>query len=320
MAARYGLIADVGGTNIRLALYDFASGTRDHTKKYLCAEYPTIVDVIKQYLADVSVTDVKEGCLAIACPTDEDWISMTNHTWQFSVKEATKQLGFDHLHFINDFTAISQSLPVIAEDKLLKIGGGEVLDGAPKAVLGAGTGLGVAHIIHLDGRWLSLPGEGGHVDFAATNDKEVAVWRYLSKKYSRVSYEQLLSGLGLTQIYQALNDVDGKQAESLTPAEVCDRALDGSCEYCVSTLALFCNVMGSMAGNLALTMATFGGVYVAGGIAPRFPEFFANSRFRERFEAKGRFNKYLQRIPTFLVLEEQPGLVGAGAYLSQAQR
>lgn len=317
MAERYGLIADVGGTNIRLALLDLTSGARLHTQKYLCADYPTIVDVIQRYLADVDAPDIKDGCLAIACPTDNDWIAMTNHSWQFSVRDTKAALGFEQLHFINDFTAIAQSLPELSADKVLKIGGGELLPEQPKVVLGAGTGLGVAHLVHHQQQWLSLPGEGGHADFAPLTERQVALWQVLTARFDHLSWEQLLSGMGLQNIYSGLCEIDGEPAEALSPAEICERALSEKSLFCQETLAMFCEIMGALAGNLALTMSTFGGVYIAGGIVPRFPEYFAKSNFRMRFEDKGRFAKYNARIPTYLVQEEQPGLVGCGAYLRQ---
>jgi len=314
--ATYGLIADVGGTNIRLALVEAASGKISDVKKYLCGDYAGIVDVITLYLQDVA-KPVRHGCIAIACPTDSDWINMTNHSWAFSVRETQAALGFDAFHVINDYTAISMSIPALDDTQKVKVGGGEAVEGKPVAVYGPGTGLGVAHLVKHGGEWLSLPGEGGHVDFAPIDAIDSHILACLNKQYPHVSVEQLLSGPGLVQIYQALADYKGTAADDLSPADITEFGLQGKCEVCEATLVQFCRIMGSFGGNLALNLATFGGVYIAGGIVPRLLEFFQNSEFRARFEAKGRFEGFVARVPTYVITESDPGLIGAATYLRQ---
>ncbi|GAA5214590.1 glucokinase [Corallincola platygyrae] len=312
-----GLIADVGGTNIRLELVDMASGERRELRKYLCANYPTIVDAIKQYLSDAGQPAVTHGCIAIACPTNDDWIAMTNHSWAFSVKETQAALGWTALHLINDYTAISMSLPHLKAGQKVQIGGGEVKDGAPIAVFGPGTGLGVAHLANHAGFWMSLPGEGGHVDFAPIDEVDEHILAFLSKKYDHVSVEQLLSGPGIVQMYQAIADMKGEEAKFTDAADISTAGIDGTCPVASATMVQFCKVMGSFGGNLSLTLGTFGGVYIAGGIVPRFIDYLKQSDFRERFEAKGRFRGFNEKVPVFVVTEPQPGLVGAAAYLMQ---
>ena len=309
-----GLVADVGGTNIRLALVASASGKLEQLRTYQCADYPEIVDVIKQYELDVSF-QAKHAVIAIACPTEQDWIEMTNHSWKFSKQALQQQLGLERLDVINDYTAISQALPELDESQLVKLGGGSVQAFAPKAVLGPGTGLGVAHLGYAEGRWLSFPGEGGHVDFAPSNELEIDLLKMFIEKYGHVSYERFLCGQGLVDIYTALCLLEEVEPQELAPKEVTQGAVDGSCEYCQRAFELFCKILGGHAGNLALNFAATGGVYVAGGILPRFVELLQNSGFRKRFEAKGRFVDYVKAIPTFLITEPQPGLVGAAAYL-----
>lgn len=311
-----GLIADVGGTNIRLALVDEKGVEYTHLKKYLCAQFPTITHVIKQYLADVKA-EVNRACIAIACPTDSDWIDMTNNRWSFSRREVEEELGLDTLYLINDYTAISMSLPFLDSEQVVQVGPGTIEPAAPKAVLGPGTGLGVGHLVQFDGLWHALPGEGGHVDFAPIDDQEVAIWSYLRKRYAHVSYEQLLSGLGIIQIYEALSELSEDKHPELSAAEISAKGVSGECPLCSHAMAQFCKILGSHAGNLALNLGAFGGVYVAGGIVPRFTDFVVNSGFRERFEEKGRFKDYVRRVPTFLITEEQPGLIGAAAFLMQ---
>jgi len=314
MTEYLGLVADVGGTNIRLALVNAATGKTEQLRTYLCADYPEIVDVIRQYETDVSLT-VKHAVIAIACPTEQDWIEMTNHSWKFSKQALKAQLELEQLHVINDYTAISQALPALDDSQLVKLGGGEVEPFAPKAVLGPGTGLGVAHLAYAGERWVSFPGEGGHVDFAPSNELEIDLLKMFIEKYGHVSYERFLCGQGLVDIYTALCLLEEVEPELLEPKDVTQRAVDASCEYCQRAFELLCRILGSHAGNLALNFAATGGVYVAGGILPRFVELLKNSDFRKRFEAKGRFVNYVSQIPCFLITEPQPGLVGAAAYL-----
>lgn len=319
MAGTYGLVADVGGTNIRLQLVDLATGAESQLRKYLCADYPTIVAAIQAYLADCGTPNVVTGCIAIACPTNDDWIAMTNHSWAFSRQLTQAELGWRSLHMINDYTAIAMSLPHLDHKQALQIGGGPAVAGAPIAVLGPGTGLGVAHLVQASGKWIALPGEGGHVDFAPNSDVEAAILKFLQRRYAHVSVEQLLSGPGIVQIYEAQAELMGKSAVFTKAAEITQAALDESCPVAAATLASFCAILGSFAGNLALTLGTFGGVFIAGGIVPRFIPYFEASEFRSRFEAKGRFTAYNSRVPTFVVTEEQPGLIGARAYLMQTE-
>lgn len=312
----YGLIADVGGTNIRLALSDGKSVDFIDLRKYLCADFDGIRETIEHYLQEVGAK-VQHACIAIASPVDSDWIDVTNNAWTFSKASLKKALGLRSLHVINDYTAMAMALPHLGVDQLVQIGPGEAEGLGPKAVFGPGTGLGVAHLINAQGVWQALPGEGGHVDFAPIDEQEVAIWRFLSKRYSHVSYEQLLSGLGLEQLYQALCHLEGGEHPTLKAPEISSKGVSGECELCVKVMSQFCKVLGSFAGNLALTLETTGGVYVTGGIVPRFTDFVANSSFRTRFEEKGRFKGYVSKMPTFLVVEEQPGLLGAAASLMQ---
>ncbi|MEN8467924.1 glucokinase, partial [Enterobacter cloacae subsp. cloacae] len=162
---KYALVGDVGGTNARLALCDVNSGEISQAKTYSGLDYPSLEAVVRVYLEEHKVS-VEDGCIAIACPITGDWVAMTNHTWAFSIAEMRKNLGFSHLEIINDFTAVSMAIPMLKPEHLIQFGGTAPVEGKPIAVYGAGTGLGVAHLVHVDKRWVSLPGEGGHVDFA----------------------------------------------------------------------------------------------------------------------------------------------------------
>ncbi len=315
--AEHGLIADVGGTNIRLALVELKSGKISTIKKYRSTDFDKITTAISHYLAEVN-QQVATACIAIACPTDQDLIQMTNHAWSFSKQLARQTLHLDQFHVINDYTAIALSLPVLNNNQKVQIGGSTPQQNQPMAVYGPGTGLGVAHLINHNGQWLSLAGEGGHVDFAPQDAQEQHIHKKLQAKYGHVSIERLLSGPGLEDIYQAIATYQGVASIRLSAPEITTQAQEKTSPVCQEALAQFCRIMGSVAGNLALTMATSGGVYIAGGIVPRFIDFFSTSEFRTRFEAKGRFHEYLKRVPVFVITEEQPGLLGAAVYLSQA--
>lgn len=317
MSQQYALVGDIGGTNARLALCAIDSGEISQPLTYSGADYPSLEVVIKQYLSEVN-QQVTTACLAIACPINSDWVSMTNHSWAFSIQELKQQLQLERLEVINDFTAVSMAIPALSKQDYLQIGGKQPQSGKPIAIFGAGTGLGVAHLIQVNNQWLSLPGEGGHVDFAPCSDEEDSLLKWLRQQFGRVSAERCLSGQGLVHIYNHHVISQGREPEALTPKEITELALAKQNPDCVATLSLFCILLGRFAGNLALNMGTFRGVYLGGGIAPRFKEFLVNSGFRRAFEEKGRFNDYLNAIPVFLLTHKEPGLLGAGAYLRQA--
>lgn len=317
------LIADIGGTNIRIAIADKSSDNYFiEMATYRCADYASLAEVIALYIDTKQLTNTTiDACLAIACPVDTDIISMTNLPWQFSQHALKEQLNFQSLTLINDYTAIAMAIPLLNDSQKVKVGGGDVTPNAPIAVCGPGTGLGVANLVPISisgvNKWHCFSGEGGHVDFAAVDDIDIKILQQLKNIKARVSYEQLLSGYGLIQIYQALCIINDHAGDKLSAAEISAKALSGSCAICQQTLAQFCKILGSFAGNLALMMNSKGGVYIAGGIVPRFIDYLKSSAFRERFEAKGRLSHITQKAPTYIITEKQPGLLGAAAYLLQ---
>lgn len=310
------VVADVGGTNIRLAVVDTSNGELSKVREYPCAQFITLDAAIAQYF--VSISDaVTHLCIAIAAPVDIDLVSMTNLSWQFSKKALKAKFDLTTLSVINDYTAISLAVPFVLEQDRVKIGGGEVEHNGVKAVFGPGTGLGVSHLIKQGSNWVSLDGEGGHTSFAPNTRQQIDILLLLQEQFGHVSTERLLSGQGLVNIYHALCRLAGKQPDYFEPADISKSGLNDECELCVGTLHIFCEIMGSFAGNLSLNLDCKGGVYIAGGIVPRFVEFFKNSAFREFFEAKGRCKTYLESVPTYLITHQNPGLLGAGVYLRQ---
>lgn len=308
-------VADVGGTNIRVALIE--SGSITQIEKYLCKDFKTIADAILKFKETLQIDNLQAGCIAIACPVIGDIVSMTNHTWQFSIKSLKQELGLDNLFVINDFTAVAHSLPTLKHDQVIQIGNGIAKEHANIAVFGPGTGLGVEHLTWTSSGWQTLDGEGGHVDFAPTDDMDIIIWHYLHAKFGRASAEEVLSGRGIVNIYHAFCSHYGCEAKLSLPAEVTKMGLQQEDDMASLAIKQFCRVMGSFAGNLALNLCTTGGVFIGGGVTSHLREYFVTSDFRERFEAKGKFANYVQAIPTYLIDEPDHGLLGALAYLNQ---
>ncbi|SET35639.1 glucokinase [Thorsellia anophelis] len=315
------LVGDIGGTNARLGLCDFATGEISQIENYPTADYPGIESVIEIYLAKHATPSnikIDKGCLAIATAITSDKISMTNNHWSFSITEVKNRFGFTSLFMINDFTAVSMAIPMLSDKDVIQFGGQAAHKDKPIGVYGAGTGLGVSYLIPADGKWVTFPAEGGHVEFSPSNDEEIAILNYTRKFYQgRVSAERILSGMGLVNIYNALCEMQNITPEQLEPKDITERALSQSCKICQRTLENFCILLGRFGGNLALTLGAFGGIYLAGGIVPRFLSFFEQSDFRKGFEDKGRFSEYMEKIPVFLITHPQTGLLGSGAFIRQ---
>ncbi|WP_017445282.1 glucokinase [Gayadomonas joobiniege] len=310
------LVADIGGTNMRIAQTTGINQLTD-IRKYQVTDYASPAATIKAYIEETGCGKVTDACLAIASPIKGDVITMTNHSWQFSIEKSRCELGLSALHMINDFTAIALSVPFLQESQKVQIGGQAAVANKPIAVFGAGTGLGAAHVIPHAGKWIALAGEGGHVSFAPNSELERKVLAVLAEQFGHVSAERLISGQGIKNIYHALAKVLALPAEDLTPAEISAKAIAKECALCQQTLAMFAETMGSFGGNLAVNLLTEGGVYIAGGIVPRFIDYIKTSQFRQRFESKGRLASFNKNVPVFIVTEEQPGLLGAAAYLAQ---
>lgn len=321
------LVADIGGTNIRIAQTNI-SNEISALKTYHCANFANLSEVLAKYIAELNLSHCElHACLAIACPTDDDWIVMTNLPWKFSQKVLKQELNLTSLIFINDYTAIAMAIPLLSNDQKVQIGTGEPVNSSPISVCGPGTGLGVATLVSLNHDnqkyWHCVNSEGGHMDFAPVDDLDIAILNYLKNLKERVSYEQLLSGYGLEQIYRALLCIQAKEQDydtSLCAAEISDKAILKNCDICEQALLQFCKILGSFAGNLALLSNSLGGVYIAGGIVPRFIDFVKLSDFRKRFEAKGRLSDIPKQTPTYIITESQPGLLGTAVYLNQIKR
>jgi glucokinase len=315
MTAPAALVADIGATNARFGLLDHA-GRVLHSGILQCADHAGIAPAARAYLESAGASAPREAAFAIAGPVIGDLIQMTNHPWTFSVSGTLKELGLERLRVVNDFTAVALGVPRLGPDDRLQIGGGAPAAGEPIGVLGPGSGLGVSGLVATaGGGWRALSGEGGHVTLSPVDARELQLLAELWKEHAHVSAERVLSGMGLVNLYRAVRGADGATAEALTAAAVTERGLSGADPACAEALRTFCAMLGTVAGNLALTLGARGGIYVAGGIVPRFPEVFAASAFRERFLAKGRLRGYLEPIPTYLVTHPLPAFLGLKAVL-----
>jgi glucokinase len=313
------LLADVGGTCVRLAL-ETAPGVLEEVDVRASESFPSLLDAVRDYLGQTGARNVAHAAIGIATAVTGDQVRMTNHSWTFSIAALRQALGLDTLVVINDFTALALSLPHLPAEQLQRVGGGDPHPDAPRALLGPGTGLGVSGLVPGPDGFVALAGEGGHVGFAPADDEEMALWHFAHARHGHVSAERFLSGPGLALIHEARLALAGLPSESLTAADITRRALGGHCEQCSATLDRFCAMLGSVAGALALTLGARGGVYIGGGIVPRLGDDFARSPFRRRFEEAGRLSGYLAAIPVFVIHSPYPGLIGAQAALTASLR
>ncbi len=314
------LLGDIGGTNARFALAQAGSLQLTHVEKLKGHDFASLEAAIAEYLTRLPKTLSRPvgACLAIAAPIEGDRVTMTNLAWSLSISSLQASLALERLLVVNDFKAVARGIPELMSEDLEKIGGGSVKPGHPAIVLGPGTGLGVSALVQAGDTITTIQTEGGHIGFAPSDSLEVRILERLWKKFDRVSVERLLSGPGLVNLYEALAAINHRSIEPLRPEEVSQRALNGTCQDCSDALSRFFGILGSVAGDLALAVGAEGGVYLAGGIVPRMLEELKASDFRARFESKGRFSQYVANMPTFVVTEPLPGLLGSAALYRDA--
>jgi glucokinase len=307
------LVADVGGTHARLAWQDHREAPLSHVATLRCADHETLLGAIEHHLQVHGLPRPKACGIGIATPVTGDAVAMTNHHWSFAISALRRQLGVPHLTVVNDFTATALALSGLPAAQLRRLGGGDPVPGAPKAVLGPGTGFGVSALLQTPGgRPVAISGEGGHATLPAQDADEARVVDSLHRRFGHASIERALSGPGLVNLYEAVAALDGATVHTLAPADVIDRARGHDDAQCRRAFDLFCSLLGTVAGNVALTFGARGGVYLAGGIAPRIVDDLAVSAFRRRFESKGRFGGYLAPIPVYVIGSEiSPALLGA---------
>jgi glucokinase len=308
------LLADIGGTNTRCTVTG-PDGRPGPVQAFSNRDFDSLQSLLACYLESLP-PEIRpaNGALAIAAPVRGDDVHMTNIDWQFSIKSIRDALGLEDLRALNDFEALAHSLPQLQPDALEQIGGGEVVADKPKGVIGPGTGLGVASLVPHAGRWLAVGGEGGHVTLPANDPAEERVIARVRDEIGHCSGERLISGPGLSLLHRALHGGKPIDATSLS-----NLAVEGD-TAATETFDMFFRLLATLASNLALTIGAFGGIYIGGGIAPRHRKRLVDSSFRERFEAKGRYDAYLGSIPTLLIVAEHPTLTGLAAIAADLNR
>jgi glucokinase len=310
------LLGDVGGTHARFGWVQEAGSDITAVESSLSGDQTGLQAAIADYLARPGRARPRSCAIGIAAPVTGDVVAMTNRAWSFSVSDLQRSLGLDRVLVINDYAALAHALVGVRPDEVRQVGPGEAVANAPLGLLGPGTGLGVSGLLLAPGGPVPVVGEGGHVSLSAADAVEAGVVAILRRRFGHVSAERALSGPGLVNLYAASCELAGRPIEPLDPPDVADRARLGNDAGCRQAIDLFFGFLGSVAGDLALTLGARGGIYIAGGIVAQLGDVIASSRFRERFEAKGRYAGYLARIPTAVVLDASAlALRGANAAL-----
>jgi glucokinase len=327
------LAGDIGGTNSRLALYENGRSLFEHT--YPSAEFPSLEAVLLRFLDEAATAlgrtaRPERACLAVAGPVEDGRARITNLSWVVDARPLAAAARLSAVRLVNDFEAAACGVPLLRAEDLLVVGGGPPEPRGPVVVTGPGTGLGQAFLSWSDvaARYEVIPSEGGHSDFAAITPLEHGIAQALAARHGHVSYERLASGPGLRELFALLAEEpaarglvadETRQAmETEDGAAVIGRqAVAGRDPICLLAVNLFLSVVGAHAGNLALTVLATGGVFIAGGIVPRLEPLLARSPLRASFEAKGRLQPVLQRIPLYVVTNRELGLIGAAALASR---
>lgn len=303
------LVADIGGTNARFALSD-AEGALHDVRVLSAASFPNLDQAIAAYFAGLTRPRPTRACFAVACPAHGPEIRFTNSPWRFVKADLRKEFQFERFVVINDFEALAASVPILDGPQLASLRAGTADPKAPSLVIGPGTGLGVGAYVPVGKQaWTVISGEGGHVGFAPQTGEEVRLWQRMREKYGRVSAERVLNGAGLVNVYRFKVDEAEQQAGEVDAPEISRRALAGE-QVAIDAVLMFFDMLGSVAGDLALAFGSRGGVYVGGGITPKLLAFARRSNLEQRFLDKGRVSAMLTAIPIWVILEERAALYG----------
>jgi glucokinase len=322
------LAGDVGGTKVRLALFEEKGGRQCVAEeKFASCDFPNFTALLKTYLSKTQEKKISSACFGVAGPVQDRQCKATNLPWEISASVLEKELKIPRVDLINDLSANAWGLRCLRPEEFFIVNVGESGKGN-QALISAGTGLGEAGL-YFDGNiHHPFACEGGHCDFAPKNDEEIDLFRYLKGKYPHVSYERILSGQGLCEIYQFL--IDTKREKETAPIAalmkqmekarvITEKGSSGECVVCVRACRLFTDIYGSESGNLALKFLAFGGVFIGGGIAPHLLSFIKEGTFFKSFCLKGRFDSLLSKIPVKVVLNDKTALLGAAVYAQEHQ-
>ena len=308
------LIGDIGGTNARFAILVDSYAEPKEFPVVQTADFATLDDAIQAAILDRTSIQPRSAVLAVAGPVDGDEIELTNCPWVVRPKQMIANLGLDDIVVLNDFEAQALAVVALDEQHLVKIGGGEPERSAGRVVLGPGTGLGVAGLVHARNMWFPVPGEGGHMDMGPRSDRDFEVFPHLERIEGRISGEQILCGRGLVNLYRAVAKADRAEPAHSTPAAITGAALDRSDPVAVEALAMFCTCLGRIAGDLALVFMGRGGVYLTGGIAQKIVPALQSGGFRSAFEDKAPHSELMASIPVYVITHPMAALTGLAGY------
>jgi glucokinase len=319
------LLADVGGTNVRFALAHPAEPAPlllDSMRAYRVAEFPSLADAAKAYFQTIGERP-PHAVFALAGPVRGDEVQMTNFPWTISRPQLQRELACRSVHLVNDFAALVMGLPLLTTQDVVALGPARapIARGVPNqtfCAMGPGTGLGVAALAVRGDAIVGLETEGGHASFAPTTEDEIGVLRHLIGRFGRVSIERLLCGSGLSNLHQALCAMQGCAQDLVAPEEITARANAGRDPLSVRAVEMFCEMLGSVAGDFALAYGAWDGVYLAGGLLVPLQGWLRQPPFRKRFENKGRFASVLAGVPVAMIAHPQAGLLGAAGFAVRA--
>ena len=314
------LIGDIGGTNARFALLIDAFAEPKLFPIIPTTSYASIEEALQTSILDKTSVQPRSAIIAVAGPVNDDDIPLTNAGWVIRPKDMIEALSLEDVIIINDFEAQALAIASIGEEGREQIGTGTVLESASCAVLGPGTGLGVAGLLHARHTWFPIPGEGGHVDVGPRSARDYEIWPFLEPLEGRISAEQLLCGRGIMNIYRAVCEAGSFEPTLADPAAVTTGALSGSDEAAVETITLFSTYLGRVAGDMAMIFMARGGVFLAGGISQKILPALKKPEFRLAFEDKAPHSELLRTIPTFVVTHPAAALSGLAAYARTPSR
>ena len=319
------LIADIGGTNARFALSTAQAPFFSSAQTLQCADFDAFEQAVEAYLRALKIEKLKGICFAVAGPIDNGRVEFTNNHWKIDCATLSEQYKVNKIKLLNDFEAIAYSLVRLnstdSDQSFESINGRWAFDTKADftvGIIGPGSGLGVAGLNQRNAELFANVTEGGHAGFSPENKQQIEILSYLHTKFDdRVSCERLISGPGIVNIHEALCQISGQENPSLSAADIANAAVNGSDALCQQTIELFFEILGQLAGDLALTIGAFDGIFIAGGIAQRYPQQLSDSHFRAGFENKGRHRHLLEATPTWLITHKNPGLLGASVYAQE---
>jgi len=321
------LVGDVGGTKVRLALYAPRTSSSVRERRYLSRDYPDLSTLIQEFLREEAEQQITSLCVGVAGAVFDGRCKETNFPWIIDAHLLKEQLKLDRVWVINDLEAHAWGLNVLKKEELVSLQAGKRMQGN-QALVSAGTGLGEVGLFWDGTHHMPFACEGGHVDYAPTNEIEAALWHFLKEEFAHVSYERILCGSGIFTLYRFLvltgrakkdPDIEKLSSHDEPQKQITEKAVKGSSKTCMDVLDLFVSIYGAECGNTALKFLSVGGLFIGGGIAPHIVPFFKNREFLRAFRDKGRFSELLDKIPVALVLNEKTALLGAARYAQERE-